>query len=57
MRFAAASATVLALGPVPLLHRLDLSYDPKGKGRLQGTEMIEFRNDSPAPLDRVTLRL
>ena len=42
---------------MPLLHRLDLGYDPKGNGRLQGTEVIEFRNDSPVPLDRVTLRL
>ena len=57
MRFAAASASLLALGPVPVLHKLDLAYEPGGNGRLQGNEVIEFRNDSAAPLERVTLRL
>ena len=44
-------------GPVPTLHRLDLSYDPRGAGRLSGTQTIEFVNRSPDAIDRVLLRL
>jgi aminopeptidase N len=54
---AAAGQSVTVAGPAPTSHRLDLTYEPRGAGRLSGTQTIEFANRGPNPIDLVLLRL
>jgi hypothetical protein len=53
----AAGQSVTVVGPAPTAHKLDLTYEPRGAGRLSGTQTIDFTNKGPDPIDRVWIRL
>lgn len=44
-------------GPVDAANTLDLRYEPRGLGRLSGTQKLEFTNAASTPLSTVWIRL
>jgi hypothetical protein len=53
----AQAQSVAISGPSPTFQRLDLTYSPRGAGRLSGTQTIDFVNLGPTALDGLWLRL